>query len=257
MDSDGNGVVSQVEFRNAIRKLGLGLKSVEIDSLMSRIDANQDGKIDWKEFISKFKTKEVDVRLKERAKDKMARLKELMLLHMTSPGDSFRYFDESKMGKLTYQEFSKLVVQLHTLAAEQIPTYAIIKDLFDTIDIRKDGIIDMNEWEQTFGNVTEGNKTLTIKATPLNLWENSREFKSIGSLIARNRKVLKTELDAKHGSPVLTFQQAKALLDKLMHQHFPHIGDDKLVCILGPSKVGTGDSYNFDKFLDVLRKRHT
>jgi hypothetical protein len=197
------------------------------------------------------------VRLKERAKDKMARLKELMLLHMTSPADAFRFFDESKMGKLTYQEFSKLAIQLNTLANEQIPTYAIIKDLFDTVDIRKDGVIDMNEWEQTFGNVTEGSKKLTIKATPLNLWENSREFKSIGSLIARNRKVLKTALDAAVCGSVVSYVKAKQLLDKMMHEHYPNIGDDKLRCILQPAKCGTEDKYDFDLFLDLLRKRHT
>jgi len=57
-----------------------------------------------------------------------------------------------------------------------VPAYPVIKDLFDTIDIRKDGILDTNEWQQTFGHVTEGNNKLTIKATPLSLWENSREF---------------------------------------------------------------------------------
>ena len=60
---------------------------------MARIDTNNDSKIDWKEFINKFKTSDLDERLKERAKDKMARLKELMILHMTSPNDAFRYFD--------------------------------------------------------------------------------------------------------------------------------------------------------------------
>jgi len=44
----------------------------------------------------------LDDRLKERAKDKMARIKELMIMHMTSPNDAFRYFDSSKLGKLTY-----------------------------------------------------------------------------------------------------------------------------------------------------------
>jgi len=58
---------------------------------MAKIDANQDGKIDWLEFISKFKKSDLDERLKERAKDKMARLKELMMLHMTSPNDAFRF----------------------------------------------------------------------------------------------------------------------------------------------------------------------
>ena len=58
---------------------------------------------------------------------------------------------------MTYQEFSKLVMKLHQLGEEKPLPYPIIKDLFDTIDIRKDGIIDLNEWHQTFGNVTEGN----------------------------------------------------------------------------------------------------
>lgn len=58
---------------------------------MQRIDTNSDGKIDWMEFVSKFKSSDLDDRLKERAKDKMARLKELMILHMTSPNDAFRF----------------------------------------------------------------------------------------------------------------------------------------------------------------------
>jgi hypothetical protein len=58
---------------------------------MKRVDTNGDGNIDWKEFITKFKTTELDERLKERAKDRMARLKELMILHMTSPLDAFRF----------------------------------------------------------------------------------------------------------------------------------------------------------------------
>lgn len=53
-DSDGNGFVTAVEFRNAIRKLNLGLSSKEIDQLMMRIDANGDGQIDYNEFMNKF-----------------------------------------------------------------------------------------------------------------------------------------------------------------------------------------------------------
>ena len=59
--------------------------------MMLRIDTNQDGKIDYQEFVSKFKTTDLDDRLKERAKDRMGRLKELMILHMTSPNDAFRF----------------------------------------------------------------------------------------------------------------------------------------------------------------------
>lgn len=48
---------------------------------------------------------------------------------------------------MSYQEFSKLVIKAHDLAGDKLPTYPVIKDLFDTIDIRKDGILDINEWQ--------------------------------------------------------------------------------------------------------------
>ena len=54
-DEDGNGYVTQVEFRNALRRLNLGITSREIDQVMNRIDSNGDGKIDYMEFSAKFK----------------------------------------------------------------------------------------------------------------------------------------------------------------------------------------------------------
>lgn len=49
-DTNNSGAISQVEFKNGIRKLNLGLTSREIDDLMIRLDTNGDGKIDIKEF---------------------------------------------------------------------------------------------------------------------------------------------------------------------------------------------------------------
>lgn len=194
----------------------------------------------------------------------MARLKELMILHMNSTGDAFKLvtyfltlqFDQSSAQKLCYEDFSKLAVELHRLAGEAQPTYAIIKDLFDTIDIRKDGVIDLNEWEQTFGGITEGSKSLTIRATPLSTWENSREAKAIGSLIARNRKLLKTNLDQRGQGNMLDFASAKALMQNLLQQNYPGLDDEKLKVILRPSQAGPEGSYDFDQFLNILRKRH-
>jgi hypothetical protein len=87
------------------------------------------------------------------------------------------------------------VVKAHEVAGDRIPAYPVIKDLFDTIDIRKDGIIDLSEWQQTFGQVTEGSNKLTIKATPMSIWENTREYDRIGYLIAKNRKLLKEQFE--------------------------------------------------------------
>lgn len=51
---------------------------------------------------------------------------------------------------MTYSQFSKLIIKLHQLSRDDIPAFPIIKDLFDFIDIRRDGIIDMTEWMQSF-----------------------------------------------------------------------------------------------------------
>ena len=152
-DKDGNGRISAVEFRNALRKLNLGLTSREIDKLMAKVDVNSDGMVDWSEFSAKFRPKGVDVLLASRVHTKMAHIKELMLLYMTSPKDAFRMFDSDNSGKLTYTDFAALVTQLFNKAREQQPAYPVVKDLFDVIDIRKDGIIDRIEWNQTFKGV--------------------------------------------------------------------------------------------------------
>ena len=94
-DEDGNGYVTTLEFRNAIRRLGLGLTSREIDQLMAKIDANNDGKIDYQEFQAKFKVNTYESRMVARAANRMAKLKELMNLHMTSTNDAFRFVSVS------------------------------------------------------------------------------------------------------------------------------------------------------------------
>ncbi len=104
------------------------------------------------------------------------------------------------------------------MAQERAPAYSIIKDLFDTIDIRKDGIIDLNEWQQTFGGVEGGDNKLTIKPTALSSWENTREFKAIGNLICRNRKVLKDKFDkVAAGGTDLSFAQIKGVMIELLN----------------------------------------
>ena len=168
------------------------------------------------------------------------------------------------MGKLTYQEFSKLVIRLNELADDKQPTYPIIKDLFDTIDIRKDGIIDMNEWTQTFGNVTEGDRKLTIQATPLTMWENSREFGLMGTLIAKNRKLLKEQfIKVAQGQKEIPFEVAFSVIKPLVTRQFPQAGDDKLKILVrvgdvgGAQSSGPGSLIDYEKLLEVYRKRHT
>lgn len=94
-------------------------------------------------------------------------------------------------------------------------------------------MIDLSEWHQTFGRVTEGNNKLSIKATPLTTWESSPEFAKIGFLIAKNRKQLINQFKTVvPEGRLFNLDQGKKALDDWLHQNFGgSITDDQLKCV--------------------------
>mgnify|MGYP000857964161 CR=1 FL=1 len=62
--------------------------------------------------------------------------------------------------------------------------------MFDAIDIKKDGILDMQEWKQAFTCLVNDDPKMAVKQTPYAQWETSFEAENIGRCIARNRKLL-------------------------------------------------------------------
>ena len=155
-----------------------------------------------------------------------------------------------------------LVMKAHEVAGDKVPAYPVIKDLFDTIDIRKDGIIDLSEWQQTFGFVLEGNNKLTIKATSLAQWESTREYAKMCTLIARNRKLLREQFENGNqgSSSLVTYEQAKSILEGLLVPHFHNsVTDDKIRVILKVAEVNEGtvtSKINYSRLLEIYKGRH-
>lgn len=42
-------------------------------------------------------------------------------------------------------------MKIARLSGEELPSFSISKDLFDFIDIKGDGVIDLDEWLKIFG----------------------------------------------------------------------------------------------------------
>ena len=42
------------------------------------------------------------------------------------------------------------MIDLYSRNEQEIPNFALIKNIFDTIDLGKDGIIDYTEWSKSF-----------------------------------------------------------------------------------------------------------
>ena len=65
---------------------------------------------------------------------------------MLTPKDAFYKFNNDNTGRMTFDQFNKFIIKLSQLSSQKVPSFAIIKDLFDFVDVRRDGIIDLNEW---------------------------------------------------------------------------------------------------------------
>ena len=68
IDTDSSGLISAKEFKKAMKMISLGLTDTEISKIMDRVDADHDGNVSYKEFVSKFRDDPVyEHRMLERA----------------------------------------------------------------------------------------------------------------------------------------------------------------------------------------------
>ena len=90
-DVDGSGDITSDEFKKAMKMISLGLTDNEIDKIMQRVDANNDGYVSYLEFAAKFRDDpDFDNRMITRANNRLAEFKELMIHYMTSATDAYR-----------------------------------------------------------------------------------------------------------------------------------------------------------------------
>jgi hypothetical protein len=141
-------------------------------------------------------------------KNKISEIKSLIYKFYSSPIICFQINDIDQTGKLDFQKYRNLIVDLYKRNEQEIPNFALIKNTFDTIDLRKDGIIDYNEWSKSFSMINgkldlsyeknEINNIKNLKMTKsiegLRRWENSDDITQKYLLIYRNRKQIKNKL---------------------------------------------------------------
>jgi len=74
-----------------MKLVSIDLTDMEIKKIMERVDANHDGMISYEEFSAKFRDYPAfDQRMKERANNRMALLKQQMILFMVSPTEAYK-----------------------------------------------------------------------------------------------------------------------------------------------------------------------
>lgn len=122
--------------------------------------------------------------------------------------------------------------------------------------MRKDGIIDMMEWTQTFNNINDGAKVSTLVPTPLALlnWEESLEYQKVQLAVGRNRKLLLEKFaEVSDGKKLIPFKAASEALGAVLDAF--KLTDEKMQILLRVAEK-SGGVYDHKQLLDVFKERN-
>eukprot|EP01083_Nonionella_stella_P067954 180073_1 len=122
-DKDGNGMVEPEEISEVMKVLGVNLSVEELADIMSNLDENGDGVMDFDEFVLMM-----DRRLS---------------IHSQKPQieQTFKVFDKNGDGKITPEELKEALTEL----GEEV-TEKDVMDMIKEADLNGDGAIDFDEF---------------------------------------------------------------------------------------------------------------
>ena len=221
-----NYVVNKYQFRNIIKTLDVGLTNLEIDQIMHKCGkVTYDGNLNLKDFVTYLYSVN---QILEEGKTNMipiiSEIKELIYKYYSSPIICFQNNDINHIGKIDFENFKNIIFDMYTKNEQALPNFTLIKNAFDTIDLRKDGMIDINEWCKVLGayngkldvaeeNVPNGfdfydnNKFLKLKTLKkgmslskinnrrvLREWETSNDVSEIYKYINKNKKFIQQKI---------------------------------------------------------------
>ena len=279
--NDGSPNINKFQFRSFIKKLNIGLTNLEIDEIVKKMTNNGiNDKINLDRLILELnneKNSDLSIGI-ENIKKKISEIKSLIYKFYSSPILCFQIIDINHSGKIDFQKYRNMIYDLYTRNEQELPNFALIKNTFDYIDLRKNGIIDYNEWNKAFSmvngkldleyeklanDVKELNYIKNYK-NELRMWENSDDITQKYMLIYKNRKLIKNKLVDnnfiinKYGKKFVTSDTLIYVIKKLLPNcRLSHI-QWKMITDIG--KNGNTDNLvnisEFFRFIEISAKKN-
>lgn len=129
-DTNGDGSLSQQELVNGMKSLGAKLTAAEMKAIFILADVNQDGEINYIEFVSA---------LFPAVSDGLAKLRKI-LSSVNSVKDAFRKFDADRDGEITFQELKNGASSIGKFSNGELSA------IFAVGDVDHDGKISFSEF---------------------------------------------------------------------------------------------------------------
>ena len=198
INDSGNGMANHFEFRNMIKRLDLGLTNIEIEDIIKKSGLTSDGLINLIDFYKYITDENKNLLIsKTNILQILKEVKQLIYKYYSNPRLAFELNDIDVQGTMDFEKFKKVIYDVYKREAKPVLTYPVMKYIYDYIDIRKDGIIDLNEWNKVFA-ISEGKLDYEYakpeKIKILREWETSKEIIEIYKLIARNKKLIRDKV---------------------------------------------------------------
>jgi len=124
-DKDGSGTISVNEIVKIMKNFGYPIKKSEAQKMISDIDDNSDGEIDFEEFVT----------LMEKQTNTVEETEEELVLR------AFKSFDKDHDGKITNYEFKYLLTQMGNKFSDEE-----LNQLFTECNLDINGVLDYQDF---------------------------------------------------------------------------------------------------------------
>ena len=192
-----NFIINKYQFKHIIKELNLGLTNLEIEQIFQKTDkVSYDGNLNLRNFIKMlFNEDPILVQGKENIAKLIEEIKSLIYKFYSNPIICFQNNDIRHMGKIDFEQFKNIIYDMYHRNEQSFPNFTQIKNVFDACDLRKDGIIDINEWCNAFASYN-GQLDVYPEKVSNGLEFYDKKFKTsnnfkLKSKIEHNRKVLR------------------------------------------------------------------
>ena len=251
-----NYICNEHQFKNIIRQLNIGLTNIEIDEIIRRSGRTYNGMISIKDFYKYVVAKEKNkFKIDNSISIILSEFKQLLYKYYSNPKLAFIFHDKEQTNKIDFNKFKGIIIGLYTKEKKPIPNYVVLKNCYEYIDLRKDGVIDLVEWCNIFSKISgklDLFKGLENKKEfkELKKWEMSDGVIDIYKNIYKNRKII--SLRAKNvcfGSVI----QEDSLIN-ILKENFPNykLTNIQWKMIVEIGTKGSKGFINFEQFMNIV-----
>ena len=137
-----NYICNEHQFKNIIRQLNIGLTNIEIDEIIRRSGRTYNGMISIKDFYKYVVAKEKNkFKIDNSISIILSEFKQLLYKYYSNPKLAFIFHDKEQTNKIDFNKFKGIIIGLYTKEKKPIPNYVVLKNCYEYIDLRKDGVI--------------------------------------------------------------------------------------------------------------------